>query len=321
MALEVRDPSRVLPWALAHTGAGAVVGVAVVRYGRGRSIVWHVLGALAFTAAWALLTTVAWSIASGTMLGTFRVAYIGGLAKLRWQMLAGLMGYTAIAAATYLRHAADELRRTEHLALAAETERSRAELSALRARLNPHFVYNTLHTITALVRQDQDAAEDALEQFAALLRYALGSGAGDDQLVPLAEEWAVVLDYVGIESLRLGTRLTFEHAIDPEALDEHIPALTLQPLVENAIKHGLGPLAEGGTVRVTGEVDGEILRLVVADDGVGAEHGTRDDAGLGLRAVRQRVALLYGERATVTVTTAVGSGFVVRLELPLGGPS
>ncbi|MEM6993370.1 MAG: histidine kinase, partial [Myxococcota bacterium] len=235
MAIETRDGSKVLPWALAHTGSGALAGLAIVRWPRSRSVPAHLGAALLFTVAWAVLATGSWSVLSGTIGDSFRVKYIGGLAKLRWQMLAGLMGYTAIATATHLRDATARLVKTERLALEAQTQRSLAELQALRARLNPHFLYNTLHTITALVRRDQDAAEDALEQFAALLRYALGPGGRDDQTVLLAEEWAVVRDYVAIETLRLGSRLRFEHDIDPEALDERIPALMLQPLVENAI--------------------------------------------------------------------------------------
>jgi LytS/YehU family sensor histidine kinase len=212
--------------------------------------------------------------------------------------------------------AARRVREREAAAARADAARARAELSALRARLDPHFLFNTLHSVGALVRADSAAAESALERFADLLRYVLDAERGGRDDVALHDELAFVRSYLALEQLRLGERLQVVEEVDPDALECAVPPLTLQPLVENAIRHGLAPLARGGTLRVTAGFDGDLLALEVADDGAGADAATTSRAaGLGLSTVRQRLQGRWPEART-DVVTAPGEGFVVRLRLP-----
>jgi LytS/YehU family sensor histidine kinase len=199
----------------------------------------------------------------------------------------------------------------------AEALRVRAELQALRARLDPHFLFNTLHSITALVRQDPRGAETALEQFSALMRYVLDAGSGRGDEVALEEELTFVRQYLALERVRLGDRLRVVEEIDEEALECAIPAVTLQPLVENALRHGIAPRTAAGTVRLAARVVGDQLVLEVADDGVGGNPArAMDGSGVGLGVVRERLLARHGGAVDVQVTAAAGEGWRVRLTLP-----
>jgi two-component system, LytTR family, sensor histidine kinase AlgZ len=185
--------------------------------------------------------------------------------------------------------------REAHL-VQAKTE---AELAALRSRIDPHFLFNTLNSIAALIREDPDRAEAATVQLSSLFRYALQ--AHRQSVVELAEEVEIARRYLDIERLRLGDRLNVEIDVDPGLEHQEVPALFLQPLVENAVKHGIAPSVGGGTVRVRGWRDGTRTLLSVANTG----HGAGDHAGTGegLENVRRRLQAIYGERATVTLDT------------------
>ena len=199
----------------------------------------------------------------------------------------------------------------------AEALRAEAELAALRAQLNPHFLFNTLHSLLALVRHDPDHAEEALEQFGDLLRYTLRIQQDTVDEVALAEEWAFVENYLELERLRLGERLRLEAEIEPAALDYQVPVFSIQPLVENAIGHAVAPRAAGGTVRISARVVGEELHVEVADDGPGADlDEVARGNGVGLRIVRQRLQALSRGRARFDVETGNGRGFTVRLAVP-----
>ncbi len=208
------------------------------------------------------------------------------------------------------------LREQRVLAERAESLRVRAELEALRAQLDPHFLFNTLHTITALVQRDAEGAQAALERFATLMRYVLDAerARGDD--VPLDEELRFVRSYIALEQLRLGDRLTVIEDIDEEALECALPRLTLQPLVENAIRHGIAPRAQGATLRLAARVEGRTLHLEVADDGVGGDARSAEQGGVGFGVVRQRLTVRHGSAAQVTVTAAVGEGWCVEIAMP-----
>jgi sensor histidine kinase YesM len=193
----------------------------------------------------------------------------------------------------------------------------RAELSALRGQLNPHFLFNTLHTLTALVRRDPQTAEHALEQFGGMLRYVLDVKRSAREDVTLADEMHFVRNYLALEQLRLGDRLRVVEHLDADALDCVLPSLTLQPLVENAIKYGIAPRARGGTLELSASVDDESLTLEVRDDGPGAASDVIDSAGgVGLRAVRQRLETRYDGHASLSIATAPGEGFSARVSLP-----
>lgn len=234
-----------------------------------------------------------------------------------WYALCGLMIYGSLAGVGYGLQTAARLRREEARTAKAEALRTEAELAALRAQLNPHFLFNTLHSLLALVRHDPDHAEQALEQFGDLLRYALRIQQETVDEVTLAEEWTFVENYLELERLRLGDRLRLEIDLEPEALRCRVPVFSLQPLVENAVGHAVAPRAAGGTVRIRARVAAGELLVEVADDGPGAdpEELGRGD-GLGLAIVRQRLQALSHGRARFDVETAGGQGFTVRLRMP-----
>ncbi len=180
--------------------------------------------------------------------------------------------------------------------------KTEAELAALRSRIDPHFLFNTLNSIAALIREDPVRAEAATLQLSSLFRYALQ--AHRQPIVALAEEIEVTQRYLEIEQLRLGERLRFEIAIADELAPHPVPALLLQPLVENAVRHGIGPSVEGGVVRVRGWREGNELCLSVSDSGAGG--GATGGSGEGLENVRRRLRALYGDRAAVTLRRSTG---------------
>jgi len=234
-----------------------------------------------------------------------------------WQLLAGLWLYGLIAGVSYALRVTGRLREREAAAARAEALRMHAELEALRGQLNPHFLFNTLHTVSALLHRDPVTARQALERFADLLRYVLDAKRLEQEEVTLAEELGFVRDYLALEQLRLGERLSVVEQIDLEALDCVIPSLTLQPIVENAIKHAISPRGSGGTITIGAALEDDQLILVIADDGPGAvEEGVRAAQGLGLRVGRQRLETRYPRVGHFTVTTAPGAGFTVTLTLP-----
>jgi len=234
-----------------------------------------------------------------------------------FQAIDGVFAYGLFAGASYVIRMATRLREQEARAARAETLRMHAELSALRGQLNPHFLFNTLHTLTALVRRDPPTAENALERFGGMLRYVLDVKRSAREDVTLADEMAFVRNYLALEGLRLGERLRVVEQLDPEALDCVLASLTLQPLVENAIKYGIAPRAHGGTIEIIAALDEQSLVLLVRDDGPGARADILESAkGVGLRAVRQRLETRYGASSSFAVTTAPNQGFEVFLRLP-----
>ncbi len=244
---------------------------------------------------------------------TFNLEYFA------WECLMGVLIYGVLAGICYaiLLHA--RVREQEARAARAAALQTEAELRALRAQLNPHFLFNTLHSVLALVRHDPRAAEEALEQFGDLLRYTLDAQK-KGEIVPLRDELAFVGNYLAIESLRLGDRLRLEMQIDDGARDRPVPAFCLQPLVENAIRHAIAPRAEGGNLSVRVRHDQNTLVLEVADDGPGARPTDLGNSnGLGLRAVRERLAACYGSSASFEVGARPGGGFRVEIRLPVEG--
>jgi LytS/YehU family sensor histidine kinase len=197
-----------------------------------------------------------------------------------------------------------------------ETLATRARLSALQSQLNPHFLFNTLHSLSVLIRRDPELAEEALDRLGELLRYALDHGARD--AVPLREEVAFVENYVAIEKIRLGERLRLVRDVDDRALSQWVPPFCLQPLVENAIRHGLTPRPAGGTVWITIRLQSGGLSLAVRDDGAGAaDRGAGLGTGRGLGSLRQRVEAWEDGPGRLEVATSPGSGFCATVRLPV----
>jgi LytS/YehU family sensor histidine kinase len=181
-----------------------------------------------------------------------------------WQFLFAVIAYCALAGITHTIGTQARLRAEEERSARARALQIEAELGALRAQLNPHFLFNTLHTLLALVREDPGRAEKALEQLGDLMRYALRVQQEPRDEATLAEEWKFVADYLALEQLRLGARLRVETDLSPGALACVVPVFCLQPLVENAIRHGIAPLAGGGKLAIQARLDDGRIELSVA---------------------------------------------------------
>jgi LytS/YehU family sensor histidine kinase len=177
------------------------------------------------------------------------------------------------------------------------------ELDALQARINPHFLFNTLNSIAALIREDPARAESMTLRLSSLFRYTLT--APRRGLVTLDEELTIVQGYLAIEQERLGDRLRFTIDVDPALRRWGLPALTLQPLVENAIKHGIAPDVGGGSLAVRGWAEGDLLHIAITDTGKGQSR--QSGTGEGLDNVTRRLRAALGSRSRVTLSTAAGA--------------
>ncbi|HEX8352503.1 MAG TPA: histidine kinase [Pyrinomonadaceae bacterium] len=193
---------------------------------------------------------------------------------------------------------------------------ARAELHALKMQLQPHFLFNTLHSISALVLEDPDGANRMIARLGDFLRLTLERP--EQQTVALEEELEFLRRYLEIEQVRFHDRLTVRFDVEPSTLGAQVPHLILQPVIENAIRHGVAPRAAPGHVEVTARrVDGT-LRLSVRDDGpgLGPEGWRGESAGVGLLNVRSRLARLYGSAYDFQVADAPGGGVAVLLAIP-----
>jgi two-component system, LytTR family, sensor kinase len=205
-------------------------------------------------------------------------------------------------------------RRVDAAGAREDAELLRAQLQALRAQVQPHFLFNTLHAIAHLVRHEPRGAEQMVMHLGDLLRGTLK--AGDVQLVPLREEMAMLRAYLEIQKVRYRGRMRVRIAVTDDLGAEMVPVLILQPLVENAVRHGVEPRAEPTTVEVSAHLDGAVLILRVRDDGAGPGDGGRRGAGTALRGVTARLQALYGPDATLTAGGREGGGYESSLRIP-----
>ena len=291
------------------------------RFGRhtwGRAAAMHGIGVLGSTLTHALLTISA------------RVLIMKGLDGLDeawwpafhelfflqfdWEM----MTYWAVVG---LSHAMDFHRESQERALTAahlQTRLAEAQLQSLQRQLHPHFLFNTLHTISALMHRDTLAADAMLGRLSDLLRLTLDR-VGVQQL-PLKEELDFAEKYLDIERTRYGDRLQVHFDVEPAVLDASVPNLLLQPLVENAVRHGIAPKIGGGRVEIIARREGEdALRVVVRDNGFGLPSDTLDafNTGVGLSNTRSRLEHLYGGRHRFEFERPAGGGLAVTIVLPL----
>ena len=199
-----------------------------------------------------------------------------------------------------------------YLVMALESARD-AEVRALRAQVDPHFLFNSLNSIAALTSEDSGAARRMWLLLAGFMRRSLVLGSRDR--IPLGEEIALVSDYLAIEKVRFGARLEVAQAIDDASRDCGVPPLILQPLVENAVRHGIAQLLPGGTVRLDTRLDGDHVIISVANPRDQERTGTRG-AGVGIENVRGRLRTLYGERAGMEVEGGMDA-YRVTLRLPV----
>lgn len=197
-----------------------------------------------------------------------------------------------------------------------ELERSlvEAKLQALQMQLNPHFLFNSLNAIAELIHSKPEAAERMVTRLSQLLRTALDTS--DTQQVPLERELEFVRQYLDIEQVRFGPRLTVTMTIPEEALPVLVPSLILQPLVENAIRHGIEAQAKPGHIRVDASRSGNDLILTVSDNGVGLPSGGLSREGIGLSNTRARLTELYRDGGLMELIPNPGGGCCVRIRLP-----
>ena len=229
-----------------------------------------------------------------------------------------VFGYVAMAGVAQTVQFHRRARQREGREAALEAQLTKARLNALQAQLHPHFLFNALNAISTLLRRDSRAAQDALASFSELLRLALCQSTQPE--VTLREDLEFLRRYVEIQQTRLGDRLQFEEVIAPEALDVLVPALFLQPLVENAIRHGIEPSANPGVVRVIVRPQGEWLVVTVEDNGAGLSNKENErggGAGIGLVNLRSRLESLYGAGQKMDFGPQPEGGVMVRVELPL----
>lgn len=281
------------------------------RVGWKRFALVHAVGVVAFSSAWASI---------GTLLGLLMHHYPGVppfcLSYLNWILITipfGALIYSAMLGCVYAYQYFVEARAREAEASRLAALLSASRLDALRMQLNPHFLFNSLNTVLVLVR-DKDTALAArmLELIADVLRQVLDTRRPHE--VPLADELRFVERYLAIEQVRFSDRLRVDWAIENRALAALVPDLIMQPLVENAIRHGVARRADQGTLTISAQVAGDSLELSVRDDGAGMEQS--EPEGIGLSNTKERLQTLYGEAASVTITRPATGGTEVVLRLP-----
>jgi two-component system LytT family sensor kinase len=229
-----------------------------------------------------------------------------------WEMMTywAIIGFSH--AAGYFQQAQDRALRAANL----ETRLAEAQLQALQRQLHPHFLFNTLNGISALMHRDVDAADRMLVRLSDLLRMALDRRSAQE--VPLSDDLEFLAKYLEIEQARFGDRLAVRYDIDPETLDALVPNLLLQPLVENSVRHAIAARSDGGIIELTSRRVGESLELKVRDNGPGLpkDRTPSPSPGVGLANTRSRLEHLYGASQHLQFSDTPGGGLTVTVVIP-----
>lgn len=227
------------------------------------------------------------------------------------------MAFWAMLAVVYAIETQRRARQREMQALRLQGQLTQARLEALTASLHPHFLFNTLHAVSTLMHRDVAAADEMIARLGDLLRRSLADPARVE--VPVAEEMEMVRSYLAIMEVRFGDRLVSEIRVDPEAADALVPRLILQPLVENAIQHGIASRPGGGRISVHAAARDGRLRLAVCDDGPGAElsGGAFAREGTGVSNTRRRLVEMFGDDGELRLFPGDEGGLEVRVDVPL----
>jgi two-component system LytT family sensor kinase len=191
-----------------------------------------------------------------------------------------------------------------------------ARLAALTSQINPHFLFNTLNSVSSLIRTDPNQARIMVVRLSKVLRRLLRK---HENFSSLEDELSFIEDYLSIEVVRFGDKLRFEKDVAPDALDMLVPSMLLQPLVENSIKHGLSEKVEGGAIRISARRNGARLHLCVEDDGAGipeSKLNTLLDSGIGVTNVNERLKVLFGSEYRMWVESQPGCGTRIEIEVP-----
>jgi signal transduction histidine kinase len=280
----------------------------------GRRVTIHAAASAVFSLSWMALRALvlrALQITEGGRAVTFTEAFTHALVA---TFFFNVAVYCVVAG---YGHTVNYYRKSQERELRAselETRLAQARLQALQMQLNPHFLFNTLHAISSLMHKNVDAADRMLTRLSDLLRHALEST--DTQVVPLRGELDFLRRYLEIEQTRFGARLAVRFDVAPDTLDAEVPNLVLQPLVENAIRHGIEPLASAGQIELYGRREGGMLLLQVLDNGKGLPAGAPLDEGVGLANTRARLQQLYGAGHRLDAGNRPEGGFAVRIAIP-----
>jgi hypothetical protein len=269
---------------------------------RVRFIVAHVVAGLAYSLGWIIAISVIESAVRRQIVLSVGAGFLSFF-------IVGIWLYALVAGISYAIQGAEQ-------AGHAEAVEARAQLAALRAQLEPHFLFNALHTIVQLIRLDPPRAAEAAEDVAELLRTTLNEGR---DITSLRAEWSFVSRYLAVEQIRFGDRLQVQDDVDPELLDAQVPSFALQTLVENAVRHGAMPRVERTVVTVSVQRAADRLQLRVQNTGeLPASPLERPDksAGTGLNRLRERLKVLYPGAAQLSLQTDVGV-VTASVEIPL----
>lgn len=239
-----------------------------------------------------------------------------------YELIIGEFFFWLSVAASYSIRALYQLQQQKHMAAQLSLEKrlleaslNQAQLEVLRAKLNPHFLFNSLQNISALTRQDPVIASRMLAKLGDLLRAVLRTDSGAEST--LSDEIRLLRDYIALEGMRFGDRLDFEIDIDRKAESGLLPTFLLQPLVENAVIHGMRDVRQDGLIRVQANVQDKNLRLLVSDNGTGFEKDRNNDRiGIGLSSTRERLARMYPGNHRFTIRAAEPRGTEVLIEIP-----
>ena len=283
----------------------------------GKRALAHAAGSLLFTAAYLLIFTTIRAAMGVVPWSVLQLSQLFGMGMLGWYLWSLLIYWMILgvlqAYRYYERYLSSELR-LERM----ERSFTEARLNALRMQLDPHFLFNALNTISSHVEHDPKLTRRMIEHLGDLLRMSLET---KDRLeVPLSEEMALLDHYLAIQKIRFGNKLRIEIEVAPEVKYASVPSLIIQPLVENAIRHGISHRAVGGMVRVTAERADGRLEIRVQDDGVGLPAGWTAEAsgGVGLAVTRERIAGLYPNGdSRFDITNRAEGGTEVAISLPL----
>jgi len=224
--------------------------------------------------------------------------------------------YVPIVFLAYVVSYYSTLKDRERLTAQLEAQLARANLQALKSQLQPHFLFNTMHSISGLMFTDVRAADRMMARLSELLRMSLEGSA--DQMTTLNRELEFVNGYLEIEKMRFGERLAIDLNISPDTLDAQFPYLLLQPLVENAIQHGVARLPSKGEITISSRQDGQNLWLTISDNGRGFDGIDRSipKAGLGIRTSRERLQTLYGDNQSLSFRLRPQGGTQVTIRIP-----
>ena len=246
----------------------------------------------------------------------------GGLERPLWVEIKYILGmglffryltYCFLLAISYAGDYYRQARERELHSSQLEARLAETQLQVLKSQLQPHFLFNTLHAISSLMHKDVEAADEIISRLGDLLRVTLESNGAQE--VSLKQELDALQNYIAIEKIRLGDRLSIALSVPPETYDALVPNLILQPIVENAVIHGISKRTAPGHVQIDAALDKDHLRIVVSDDGPGLPAGYSE--GVGLSNTRARLTQLYGSDQSFTMVPGPAGGVVVTLTTPL----